>query len=79
MRTICGTILAAVSALWTAFPAALESFPVPNEDKAYRDMHDRIVERIHPWPGLAPHETESGLGRFAYDEKNKVWRRRDVS
>ena len=31
------------------------------------------------WPGLAPHETESSPGRYAYDEKNKVWRRRDVS
>ena len=54
MRTICGTIIAAVCALWTAFPAALESLPVPNENKAYGELYGRIVERIHLWPGLAP-------------------------
>ena len=74
MRTICGTIIAAVCTMWTAFPAVLEALPVPNEDKAYGDLYGRIVERIRLWPGLAPHETESSPGRFAYDEKNKVWR-----
>ena len=53
--------------------------PVKNEDKAYGAFRERIVERIRLWPGLAPHETESSPGRYAYDEKNKVWRRRDVS
>ncbi len=53
--------------------------PVENEDKAYGAFHERIVERIRLWPGLAPHETESSAGRYVYDEKNKVWRRRDVS
>ena len=52
---------------------------VPDEDKAYGAFHERIVERIRLWPGLAPHETESSAGRYVYDEKNKVWRRRDVS
>ena len=50
-----------------------------NEDKAYGELHSRIVERIRLWPGFAPHEKESSLGRFAYDTKNKVWRRREVS
>ena len=79
MRTICGTILAVVCTMGTAFPAALETLPVPNEDKAYGEHYGRIVERIRLWPGFAPHETESSPGRYAYDEKNKVWRRRDVS
>jgi acetyl esterase/lipase len=52
---------------------------VENEDKAYGELHGRIVERIRLWPGLAPHATESSPGRFVYDAKNKVWRRHDVS
>ena len=48
---------------------------VENEDKAYGELYGRIVERIRLWPGLAPHETESSPGRFAYDAKKKVWRR----
>ena len=50
-----------------------------NEDKAYGALQERIVARIRLWPGLAPHETESNRGRFAYDAKRKVWRRYDVS
>jgi len=50
-----------------------------NEDKAYGALHGRIVERIRLWPVLAPHETDADPGRYAFDEKNKVWRRRDVS
>lgn len=50
-----------------------------NEDKAYGDLHSRIVERIRLWPGFAPHEKDPSPGRYAYDTKNKVWRRRDVS
>ena len=62
-----------------AFPAAGETASVPNEDKAYGELCDRIVERIRRWPGLAPHETAADPGRYAFDEKNKVWRRHDVS
>ena len=62
-----------------AFPAAGETASVPNEDKAYGELCDRIVERIRLWPGLAPHETAADPGRYAFDEKNKVWRRHDVS
>ncbi len=50
MRTICGTILAVVCTMGTAFPAALETLPVPNEDKAYGELYGRIVERIRLWP-----------------------------
>jgi len=50
-----------------------------NEDKAYGALRGQIVERIRLWPGLAPHETESSPGRFAYDEKIKGWRRWEVS
>ena len=50
-----------------------------NEDKAYGELHSRIVERIRLWPGFAPHEKDSSPGRYAYDAKRKVWRRRDVS
>ena len=63
--------------LLVAFVANASS--LENEDKAYGELGERIVERIRLWPGLAPHETESSPGRYAYDEKNKVWRRRDVS
>ena len=56
-----------------------ETGAVENDDKAYGALRGQIVERIRLWPGLAPRETESSPGRFAYDEKNKVWRRRDVS
>lgn len=50
-----------------------------NEDKAYGEFLPHVVEKILLWPSLAPHETEASPGRYAYDEKNKVWRRRDVS
>ena len=59
--------------------SAIGGMPLENEDKAYGDLQGRIVERIRLWPGLAPHETESSPGRFAYDEKKLVWRRRDIS
>ena len=67
-------VAAAVSAWAQAEVPALE-----NEDKAYGALQERIVARIRLWPGLAPHETESNRGRFAYDAKRKVWRRYDVS
>ena len=59
--------------------SAVRGGPLENEDKAYGELGERIVERIRLWPGLAPHETESSPGRYTYDGKNKVWRRRDVS
>ena len=52
---------------------------IENEDKAYGVLSGQIAERIRLWPGVAPHETESNPGRFAYDERGKVWRRWDVS
>ena len=61
---------------------AVSSFggaPLENEDKAYGALHDRIAERIRLWPGLAPQETEAKPGRYAFDERAKVWRRHDVS
>ena len=67
-------VAAAVSA-W----AQAEVPALANEDKAYGALQERIVARISLWPGLAPHETEASRGRFAYDEKRKVWRRYDVS
>ena len=67
-------VAAAVSA-W----AQAEVPALANEDKAYGALQERIVARIRLWPGLAPHETESNRGRFAYDAKRKVWRRYDVS
>ena len=39
-----------------------------NEDTAYGELGERIVERIRLWPGLAPHETESSPGRYAQRE-----------
>ena len=59
--------------------SAASAAPLENEDRAYGELGERIVERIRLWPGLAPHETEANPGRYAYDEKVKVWRRRDVS
>ena len=59
--------------------AALHGADLANEEKAYGALHARIAARIRLWPGLAPHETESNPGRFVYDEKNKVWRRTEVS
>ena len=56
-----------------------ETSALENEDKAYGVLHSCIAERIRLWPGLAPHETESSPGRFAYDEKIKGWRRWEVS
>ena len=58
---------------------AKEKTCLADEDKAYGEFHRRIVERFRLWPSLAPHETEADPGRYAFDEKNKVWRRRDVS
>ena len=59
--------------------SAIGGVPLENEDKAYGGLYGQIVERIRLWPGLAPHETDADPGRYAFDEKNKVWRRRDVS
>ena len=59
--------------------SAVRGVSLENEDKAYGELHGRIVERIRLWPTLAPHETEANPGRYAYDERVKVWRRRDVS
>ena len=59
--------------------SAVRGVTPDNEDKAYGELQGRIVERIRLWPELAPHETEANHGRYAYDEKSKVWRRRDVS
>ncbi len=59
--------------------SAQSAVPLADEDKAYGALNGQIVERIRLWPGLAPHETESSPGRYAYDERCKVWRRRDVS
>ena len=59
--------------------SAIGGAPLENEDKAYGALHDRIVERIRLWPGLAPRETEANPGRYALDERSKVWRRYDVS
>ena len=59
--------------------SAIGGAPLENEDKAYGALHDRIVERIRLWPGLAPRETEANPGRYAFDERSKVWRRYDVS
>ena len=59
--------------------SAIGGVPLENEDKAYGGLYGQIVERIRIWPGLAPHETAADPGRYAFDEKDKVWRRRDVS
>ena len=80
-----GSRLAVLVAISTAFAAFGGSYGniggalLENEAKVYGPFHDRIAERIRLWPDLAPHETKSNPGRYAYDEKNKVWRRRDVS
>ena len=57
----------AVFAVKAGFAVVLE-----NEDKAYGELHSRIVERIRLWPGFAPHEKESSPGRYVYDEKKNV-------
>ena len=59
--------------------SAIGGVLLENEDKAYGGLYGQIVERIRLWPGLAPHEASAGPGRYAFDEKSKVWRRRDVS
>ena len=64
----------AIFAVKSGFAVVLE-----NEGKAYGELHSRIVERIRLWPEFAPHEKDSSPGRYAYDAKRKVWRRRDVS
>ena len=59
--------------------AAVLHAELANEDKAYCALHGRIAGRIRLWPDLAPHETKSDPGRYAFDERVKVWRRCDVS
>ena len=61
-----------------AFAAVSAAGPV-NEAEAYGKIHGMIAERVRLWPGMAPHETKSDPGRYAYDSKRKVWRRYDVS
>ena len=80
MTALLGTILAAMVLSSAALAGDRQSVgKIENEEKAYGALRGQIVEHIRLWPGLAPHETESSPGRYAYDEKNKVWRRRDVS
>ena len=38
--------------------SAIGGAPLENEDKAYGALHDRIVERIRLWPGLAPRDAQ---------------------
>ena len=71
IRIMMLTAVIAVSAIGDA--------PLEDEDKAYGELHGRIVERFRLWPELAPHETEASPGRYAFDEGCKTWRRRDVS
>ncbi len=59
--------------------AAVLHAELANEDKAYGALHGRIAGRIRLWPDMAPHETKSDPGRYAFDERVKVWRRYDVS
>ena len=75
-------VLVAISTTFAAFGDSRGNIGgalLENEDKAYGALHDRIVERIRLWPGLAPRETEANPGRYAFDERSKVWRRYDVS
>lgn len=76
MKKVCG-----ITVLMLAFFAQASSVTniVENEDKAYGEFKDRIVERVKLWPELAPGETKSELGHFAYDKRTKVWRRHNVS
>ena len=83
-KTFLGVMAAAMAVCRCAFADGASAFVVrgvmlENEDKAYGELHGRIAARIRLWPELAPHETEANPGRYAYDEKVKVWRRRDVS
>ena len=71
IRIMMLTAVIAVSAIGDA--------PLEDEDKAYGELHGRIVERFRLWPELAPHEAEASPGRYAFDEGCKTWRRRDVS
>ena len=59
--------------------SAIAGTPLENEDKAYGELYGQIVERIRLWPKLAPHETAADPGRYAFDDRNGVWRRHDVS
>ena len=58
---------------------AIGGAPLENEDKAYGELHGRIVGRFRLWPGLAPREADANSGRYVFDDKSNVWRRRDVS
>ena len=71
IRMMLLTAVVAVSAVGGA--------PLENEDKAYGELYGQIVERFRLWPELAPHEIGADFGRYMFDGKNKVWRRRDVS
>ena len=52
---------------------------IVNEDKVYGEFNAMIVGRFRLWPGLAPHETDNNPGKYVFDDRNKVWRRREVS
>ena len=59
--------------------SAIGGAPLENEDKAYGELHGRVVGRFRLWPGLAPREADANSGRYVFDDKSNVWRRRDVS
>ena len=52
---------------------------LPNEEKAYGELHGRIVARVRLWPDMAPGETNALRGRFSYDAGAKAWMRQDVT
>ena len=50
-----------------------------HESEVYGGLLDNLVARVRLWPDLAPGETNACSGCFAFDGRNKVWRRHDVS
>lgn len=60
-------------------PAIAFSDGVPHEHEAYGEILSNLLVRVRLWPDVAPCETNAEWGRFAYDGKDKVWRRHGVS
>lgn len=72
--SICLLALAAILVSAGANAAELD-----HETEVYGGLLSNLVTRVRLWPELAPGETNACRGRFAFDDRNKVWRRHDVT
>lgn len=56
-----------------------EAAELDHEAEVYGGLLSNFVTRVRLWPELAPGEKNACRGHFAFDDRNNVWRRHDVT